>query len=112
MTAHAWLVVGYTVAFAGLSLFVLPHWCAQQAEEGQTVADCVAHWWHRYRSYRKVVSGEYSRHDGTQHLRSNRRYCSPRNPAPPAIPPVVFNPWFGQPMSAPPAQGRHLALVS
>lgn len=113
MTAHAWLAVAYAVIFFGMALFVLPHWNVERAAEGEAVAENVVIWLHRYRTYRTVVSDEYSRHDGSQRMITNaRRYYKPANPAPPAIPAVLENPWWGNFITLPEQPGRHLALAS
>lgn len=112
MTAHAWLAVAYAIVFTGLALFVLPHWNAERAAEGEAVAENVVNWWHRYRTYRTDVSDEYSRHDGSQRMiTSARRYYKQWNPAPPVIPAVLENPWWGNAISLPQQQGRHLAVA-
>jgi hypothetical protein len=104
------LGLGFAAAFALMASFVLPaNWDISVDDEGEAVADSVVTWWHRYRNYRKVVSDEYSRHDGTQVTRNPRRYLSPVNDAPPAYPAEAVNRWFGVPVAE--QQGRHLTLV-
>lgn len=102
MSAHGWVVVAYLLVFAALAVFLF---------YGENLED----WWRRYRSYRKVVSDEYSRHDGTQTLRHPRRYYSQPNDAPPSFPAVVMNYWFAQTVDVPvePVKpARHLAIVA
>lgn len=109
MSAQAWVATFGGLLFLAALAFVFPHWDSQRAEQGEAVAENIVRWWRAYRSYRRVVSDEYSRHDGTQRKRSERRYYSKPNPAEPVIPNVIINPWFSHPIEIPVRQGRHLA---